>query len=82
MPSESAGATQTTGTAPLPADMLDLARRMKIDIDRLAREQPELGLTFGEPELEAARQLDEALQPIGTPACAPEALPLGSYEEE
>lgn len=67
-----------TGTAPLPTDMLELARRMKIDVDGLAASRPELGLTFGDPAHEAARLADRALRPAGPPACAPEAIALSS----
>lgn len=70
-----------TGVAPLPTDMLQLSRRMKIDVDGLARAHPELGLTFGDPAHEAARQLDLVIRPPTTPACAPEALPLAGAEE-
>lgn len=64
-----------TGTAPLPTDMVDLARRMGIDIDGLCRDRPELGLSFGEEAHERARQHDLRLvPPRPVPACAPEAL--------
>lgn len=66
---------EVTGRAPMPLDMCDLARRMKIDVDGLVRTQPELGLSFGDEADERARQDDLRLVPARpVPACAPEAL--------
>jgi 23S rRNA pseudouridine1911/1915/1917 synthase len=66
---------EMTGSAPLPDDMLQLARRMKIPVEELSRTQPDLGLTFGDVAHEEARQLDRQLvPPRPMPSCAPEIL--------
>ena len=57
------------GVAPLPADMVALARRLKIDVDGLAQRRPELSLLEAEASAEAWPR-----SPVGLPACAPEAV--------